>query len=189
MKRKRLIIAAAAAAAVAVSPLAASAMTTPRPASVASVVSPTSDAIAAGEAVSVTGLLTSDADLGLADVENASNCHAGWRTVHASITYDDVTGAPAWTWWHYVTFHYTCTKVDIVEHSSGATIYNPIYSFGGYLANTVTGVGQATVHVEAQGRIGICTHVVVDGCFMERDPGIMWVLTATGGAKAFQQDG
>ena len=78
--------------------------------------------------------------------------------------------------------------MDSVSHSSGAIIYDPIYSFDGYLANTVTGVGQATVHAEAQGRIGICTHVGVDGCFMVRDPGIMWVLSATGSARAFQQD-
>ena len=128
-------------------------------------------------------LLTSDADSAI-DIEiGITSCHGSSKTRTATLTYYDAVGDPLFSWSHQVTFYWNCTAVTNLSHKSWPTYYVPGYTFGGYLVNTISGVGTASAHAVAQGRIGVCQDdVVINGCVMEKDPLISWHLTATGGA-------
>lgn len=155
------------------------------------VASPASADVGVPSAADITALATASVVLGtadsdetpLADAAAAANCTPGTRTVHAKIVYKDAAGNNAFAWHHNVTWSWNCTKITSASHDSYLVVFEPPYSFGGYLANTLTGVGTATVNAFAQGRVGICSGVVVEGCFLENDPAIGWQVTARGGAK------
>ena len=124
--------------------------------------------------------VVSETDLGLA----VSRCVPGSASRKASIRYKDALGQPTFELWHTVTWSWDCKKVTKLSHTSGPVIYQPQYSFAGYLQNTVGNPGQPTGAATVQGRFGICDDTVVTTCVLERDPTITWKVDAQGHAKS-----
>lgn len=121
----------------------------------------------------------------LADAVDAVNCHSGSKTRKAATPYYDQLGNLAYTFHHNVTWYYNCTKVTDIDHNAWIDSASPLYNFGGWIQYATTGKNTATGYAIAQARVGICTKTVVDGCFLESDPVLNWVVTATGGAKHY----
>lgn len=120
----------------------------------------------------------------------ASKCSAGSRTKTAHTTYtDEYTGAADFTFYHSVTWSWNCTNVTAISHSSWLVINNPLYRDGGYLENTTDGKGTPVGHALAQKRVGICTGILVDGCLLERDPGIFFQVNGRGGVSVHYANG
>jgi len=121
----------------------------------------------------------------LADLADAARCHPDSRTRRASTPYYDELGNLAYTFHHNVTWYYNCTKVTDIDHNAWIDSASPIYQFGGWIEYATSGKNTPTGYAIAQARVGICTKTVVDGCFLESDPVLNWVVTATGGAKHY----
>ena len=115
----------------------------------------------------------------------ASRCTpASNRSKHATITYYDNAGLPTYAFHHDITFSYNCKVVTKITHRPWYEIFQPQYSFNGYLVNAVSPAGQKKATAKAQARFGICTDVVGDVCALERDPSIVWNVDFTGKAYA-----
>lgn len=129
-------------------------------------------------AMAVTGL---EDDTGLMGTRR---CAASTRplTKHASITYSDAAGLPTYAFFHDVTFEWNCKVVTRVSRSVRYEIYQPQYSFAGYVQNSVTPSNRAAVTSSAQGRFGLCQSAVGSTCLLERQPSITWRIEATGRA-------
>jgi hypothetical protein len=121
--------------------------------------------------------------------DGLTNCVPGTKTKHAHTTYNDALGNPAFTIYNNVTFSYNCTKVTSISHYAYVDSYSPIYRFGGWIANNDTGSGTPSAEAIAQARVGICTSLVVSGCFLESDPSLNWAVNARGGATAHASGG
>jgi hypothetical protein len=124
--------------------------------------------------------LTAEADLALL----TPTCRPGTATKHAAITYKDAAGQATFGLSHDVTWSWNCKIVTAISHTSEPTIYQPQYSFEGYLHNSTSPGGHPTATATVQGRFGICDHLVGDVCLLERDPDIVWRVDAQGHAKA-----
>lgn len=105
-------------------------------------------------------------------------------TKHATITYTDAAGQPTFAWHHDITYSYNCKVVTRITHTSSAVIFQPQYTFHGYIVNSVSPAGQKKATASAQGRFGICESVVGDVCALERDPSIVWHVDSAGKAYA-----
>lgn len=127
---------------------------------------------------------TSSDETPLADAGAAAHCTPKTGvTKTASVTSRNDAGVKEWVWHHSITYSYDCTNVTDLTHSSWLTVYLPAYTSHGYLANTVSGVGTPHGTAFAQARVGVCTNVGVDGCFLEHDPAIGWAVSGRGIAK------
>lgn len=107
-------------------------------------------------------------------------------TKHARIEYTDAAGLPTFTFFHDVTFTWNCKTVNLRGRSVRYTIYQPQYTFAGYVQNSTTPSGRAVVSSAAQGRFGICEQVAGTVCALERQPSITWKIDATGRATVKQ---
>lgn len=105
-------------------------------------------------------------------------------TKHATILYRDALGQPTFAWHHDVTYSYNCKVVTRISHRSYAEVFQPQYTFAGYLANSISPAGHRKATATAQGRFGICDDTFGDTCLLERDPSIVWHVDAGGKAYA-----
>jgi hypothetical protein len=138
-----------------------------------------------GDAVS-TDIVSDPVVDGLADLGlTASKCVAHTNVPkHATIIYSDAAGQPTYAWHHDIVYSYDCKTVTRITHSSYPEIFQPEYTFAGYVVNSVTPAGQRTATATAQGRFGICESIVGETCALERDPSIVWHVDAGGKAYA-----
>ncbi|HWL34623.1 MAG TPA: hypothetical protein VNQ77_00380 [Frankiaceae bacterium] len=100
------------------------------------------------------------------------------------ITYYDAAGLPTYAFHHDMTFSYNCKVVTKLTHRPWYEIFQPQYSFNGYVANSVSPTGHKKGTATAQGRFGICQTTVGSVCLLERDPSIVWHVDFTGKAYA-----
>jgi hypothetical protein len=123
--------------------------------------------------------LTAEADVALL----APTCKPGTETRHAGITYSDAAGLSTFGLTHEVTWSWNCKIVTAISHHSEPIIYQPEYSFDGYVHNSTSPTGHPTATATVQGRFGICERLAGDVCLLERDPSIVWRVDAQGHAK------
>lgn len=108
------------------------------------------------------------------------------RTKRARIEFRDAAGLPTFTFFHDVTFKWNCKVVTSLTRTVRYEIYQPQYSFAGYVHNSVTPVNRQVVTSSAQARFGICQDVAGQVCVLERQPSITWKVDATGRATVKQ---
>jgi hypothetical protein len=134
----------------------------------------------ADDAGSLLGTVAAETDLALL----GPKCTPGTRTLHAGITYEDALGQNTFGLSHDVTWSYDCKRVTAISHRSQPTVYQPQYTFAGYLHNSTSPPGGPTATATVQGRFGICEQLSGDVCVLERDPSIVWRVDAQGHGKA-----